>query len=150
MSGKIAYVFPGQGSQYTDMLSDLAIHFPEIRKRFEVADRILADRFPGRLSSHVFPPPRFSEDEKREIEKVLTRTDVAQPALGAADMGLFYLIKSFGLEPHMVAGHSYGEYVALCAAGVFSEEKRWSSSLQISKTGHQYRKRTSSHPCLLY
>ncbi|HTN44671.1 MAG TPA: beta-ketoacyl synthase N-terminal-like domain-containing protein, partial [Nitrospiria bacterium] len=120
--GKIAFLFSGQGSQYPDMLKDLAIHFPEARKRFEQADRVLSDRYPRRLSSYVFPPPRFFPEEEKASQQALTQTNVAQPAIGAADMALFALMKEFGIAPDMTAGHSYGEYAALCAAGAFDEE----------------------------
>ncbi|MCF6153686.1 MAG: SDR family NAD(P)-dependent oxidoreductase [Candidatus Brocadia sp.] len=119
---KVAFLFPGQGSQYPDMLLDLAILFPEVRKRFELADHTLADRFPRPFSTFIFPPPCFNQEEEQTCQRDLTKTNIAQPALGAADMGLFHLLQTFGIKPNMVAGHSYGEYVALCTAGVFSEE----------------------------
>ncbi|MCF6158426.1 MAG: SDR family oxidoreductase [wastewater metagenome] len=128
VSGKIAFLFPGQGSQYLDMLSDLAILFPEIREQFELANRTLATCFPKPLSSYIFPPSRFNKDEDRACLEALMKTNIAQPALGAAEMGLFYLIQALGLNPDMVAGHSYGEYVALCAAHVFSEEALYAIS----------------------
>ena len=120
--GKIAFLFPGQGSQYVDMLRELAGYFPEVRQRFEIADRTLAHLLPRHLSTHIFPPPRFNQEEERGCQQSLTNTTIAQPALGAADLGLFHLLRALGIKPEMVAGHSYGEYVALCAAGVFSEE----------------------------
>ena len=52
----------------------------------------------------------------------LSQTNVAQPAMGAACYGMFKLYQSMDIHPDMVAGHSYGEYVALCAAGVFDEK----------------------------
>ncbi|MEP9411408.1 MAG: SDR family NAD(P)-dependent oxidoreductase [Candidatus Brocadia sp.] len=119
---KVAFLFPGQGSQYPDMLRDLAILFHEVRERFELADRTLSGRFPRPLSAFIFPPPCFSKEEEQTSHLELTKTNIAQPSLGAADMGLFHLLQTFGIKPSMVAGHSYGEYVALCAAGVFSEE----------------------------
>ncbi len=125
---KIAFLFPGQGSQYPDMLYDLAILFPEVRERFELADHTLANRFPRPLSAFIFPPPRFNQEEEKTCQRELTKTNIAQPSLGAADMGIFHLLKTFGIKPNMVAGHSYGEYVALCAAGVFSEEVLYSLS----------------------
>ncbi|MDN3512805.1 MAG: SDR family NAD(P)-dependent oxidoreductase [Candidatus Brocadia sp.] len=127
-SGKIAFLFPGQGSQYPDMPGDLAILFPEVRDRFERADRVLANRFPRPLSAYVFPPPRFNRNEEQACQQMLTKTNIAQPALGAVGMGLFHLLQTFGIKPDMVAGHSYGEYVALCAAGVFSEDVLYSLS----------------------
>jgi polyketide-type polyunsaturated fatty acid synthase PfaA len=120
--GKVAFLFPGQGSQYPDMLCELATVFPQVRTCFEHADRILVGRLPERLSSYIFPPPRFSPEEERACQQALTQTNVAQPALGAASMGLFHLLQTLGVRPDLVAGHSYGEYIALCSAAVFGEE----------------------------
>jgi len=121
-SGKIAFLFPGQGSQYPGMLADLAMRFSIVRESFELADHTLNGRFPRPLTSYIFPPPGFSSDERREHEQALKQTHVAQPALGASGMALMRLYQEFGVTPEMVAGHSYGEYVALCSAGAFSEE----------------------------
>ncbi|MEI6167564.1 MAG: SDR family NAD(P)-dependent oxidoreductase [bacterium] len=122
-NGGLAFLFPGQGSQYPDMLRELAVHFHEIREAFERADRTLADRFEKPLSSFVFPPPRFSEDEERAARHALTATNVAQPALGAAATGLLNLLRALGVTPNRVAGHSYGEYAALHAAGCITAEQ---------------------------
>jgi acyl transferase domain-containing protein/NAD(P)-dependent dehydrogenase (short-subunit alcohol dehydrogenase family) len=120
--GKVAFLFPGQGSQYPGMLRELATLFPQVRTCFEHANRILAGRLPERLSSYIFPPPRFSPEEERACQQALIQTNVAQPALGAASMGLFHLLQTLGVRPDLVAGHSYGEYIALCSAAVFNEE----------------------------
>ena len=120
--GSVAFLFPGQGSQYPNMLRDLAVHFPEVRECFEAADRTLEGSFEEPLSRFVFPPPAFGPNQSQEQQKSLTRTHVAQPALGAADAALSGLLGSLGVAPDMVAGHSYGEYVALYAAGVFDFE----------------------------
>ncbi len=121
-SGKLAFLFPGQGSQYPHMLQDLLIYFPEIRNAFETANAALAGKLPQPLSSYVFPPNSFSSEQKRERSRLLTQTNVAQPALGAAGLAMFSLLTEFGLEADMLAGHSYGEYVALAAAGAFNVE----------------------------
>ena len=119
--GKLALLFPGQGSQSPDMLRDLAVAFPEVREAFERADQAIAGRLPQRLSRFVFPPPAFNAETKQAHQEALTQTNVAQPAMGAAGIGMFRLLESFGLRPDAVAGHSYGEYVALCAAGAMGE-----------------------------
>jgi acyl transferase domain-containing protein/NAD(P)H-dependent flavin oxidoreductase YrpB (nitropropane dioxygenase family) len=119
--GRIAFLFPGQGSQYPGMLSDLALIFPEVRDAFQRADWVLAPHFAKPLSRTIFPPPAFSKDERKAQAEALTQTHVAQSALGAANIGFFHLLQALGVHPDMVAGHSYGEYVALCAAGVFDE-----------------------------
>jgi len=119
---KVAFLFPGQGSQYPDMLRDLAVHFPEVREAFERADRHLVDRFPDGLSTKIFPPPRFRETDEKLAREALSQTNVAQPALGAACLAMMALLENLGLEPGMAAGHSYGEYVALFSGGAFDEE----------------------------
>ncbi|MGH8929337.1 MAG: beta-ketoacyl synthase N-terminal-like domain-containing protein, partial [Egibacteraceae bacterium] len=121
-SGKIAFLYPGQGSQHPDMLRDLAVSFPEVRGPFELADAVLAGRFERPLSSYVFAPPGFSPEGQQARVEALKPTDRAQPALGAAGMGLSRLLAALGVRPALVAGHSYGEYVALCSAGVIAED----------------------------
>ncbi len=77
-------------------------------------------RTPERLTKAIFPPPAYSPSEETEQSRTLNQTRFAQPALGAAGYALFSLLKAAGIEPDVVAGHSYGEYVALCAAGTLS------------------------------
>ena len=121
-AGQVAFLFPGQGSQYVGMLRDLAIQFSEVREQFELGDRVLRSELPSPLSSYVFPPPSFTPQEAQVRQQKLTETNIAQPALGAAGLAMFRLLGSFGICPSYVAGHSYGEYVALCSAGVFSDQ----------------------------
>src|SRR5262249_3524698 len=120
--GRIAFLFPGQGSQYPDMLRDLAVRFPEVRSEFERADAALAGRLAGALGRRIFPPPSFTPEQERARKDELTETPIAQPALGAAGLAMRRLLHGFGVRPDMVAGHSYGEYVALAAAEVFDAE----------------------------
>jgi len=117
----IAFLFPGQGSQYPDMLRQLAIEFHEVRERFELADEVLRHEIELRLSHYIFPPPAFDDGERRSAAEALRATDVLQPALGACDLAIHRLLGSFGVTPSLVAGHSYGELVALCAAGGLDE-----------------------------
>jgi malonyl CoA-acyl carrier protein transacylase/NAD(P)-dependent dehydrogenase (short-subunit alcohol dehydrogenase family) len=114
----IAFLFPGQGSQYPSMLRDLALYFAQVRATFAEADAVLADVLDGRLTDRVFPPHAFTDADAEAQRAELTRTEIAQPAIGAASLAMLGLLESFGLAPAMVAGHSYGEYVALHRAGV--------------------------------
>ncbi len=120
-AGTVAFLFPGQGSQAPGMLRDLAVHFAEVRNTLHTFDHVLDGRLPQRLSTYIYPPAAFTPDDEKARARALTDTRVAQPALGAVDTGLLKLLASFGLRPDMVGGHSYGEYVALHAAGVIDE-----------------------------
>jgi acyl transferase domain-containing protein/NAD(P)-dependent dehydrogenase (short-subunit alcohol dehydrogenase family) len=119
--GKIAFLFPGQGSQKPHMLRELALHFPEFRASLEQAEQSLAGRFPKKLSAYIYPPPSFSSEQEKQQNLELTDTVVAQPALGVVEIGLCRTLKRLGVRADMTAGHSYGEYVALAAAGVISD-----------------------------
>src|ERR1022692_1367119 len=119
--GKVAFLFPGQGSQKPYMLRELALHFPEFRASLEQAEQSLAGRFPKKLSAYIYPPPAFSSEQEKQQNLELTDTVVAQPALGVVEIGLCHTLERLGVHPDMTAGHSYGEYVALAAAGVISD-----------------------------
>ncbi|HEY0497848.1 MAG TPA: SDR family NAD(P)-dependent oxidoreductase [Kutzneria sp.] len=109
-AGKIAFLFPGQGSQRPGMLGELVVHFPEL------ADRLR--HVPG-LASTVFPPRAFDERGQAAQQDAITATAVAQPALGLVETALCGLLGELGVQPDFLAGHSYGELVALSAAGAF-------------------------------
>jgi acyl transferase domain-containing protein/NAD(P)H-dependent flavin oxidoreductase YrpB (nitropropane dioxygenase family)/NAD(P)-dependent dehydrogenase (short-subunit alcohol dehydrogenase family) len=121
----LAVLFPGQGSQYPDMLRELAVALPPLRMALEHADAVLADALAlsqhseRRLSRFIYPPQRFTPAAGQEARTRLTQTEVAQPALGTVEAGLWAWLQTLNLQPQWAAGHSYGEYVALHAAGVF-------------------------------
>src|SRR5690606_19742211 len=106
----VAFTFPGQGSQAVGMGKALAEEFAEARAVFEEVDDALGEK----LSGVMFEGP---EDQ-------LTLTANAQPALMAVSMAVMRVLEARGLnladKVAYVAGHSLGEYSALCAAGTFS------------------------------
>jgi len=121
--GKLAFLFSGQGAQYPAMFLDLACLFPQFLDALKLAHEVQEDISPNqpRLADLIFPLPGYSEqDQARDVE-CLRRTDVAQPALGAVELGAFKVLKHFGLAPDFSAGHSFGELSALACAGVISE-----------------------------
>ena len=127
-AGKVAMLFPGQGSQYLDMGRELAVLFDEVSATLEEADAVTADtptyrdRNEVRLTRLIYPFDRFGENEEEQALRALATTDVAQPALGAVELAMLELTTRLGIEPAVAAGHSYGEYVALYAAGVLSRD----------------------------
>ncbi|WP_430250227.1 ACP S-malonyltransferase [Neorhizobium sp. DAR64860/K0K1] len=109
-ASSIAFTFPGQGSQAVGMGKELADAFPEARAVFEEVDEALGQK----LSETMWNGP----------EETLTLTANAQPALMAVSIATMRVLEARGLVlaemVGFVAGHSLGEYSALCAAGTFS------------------------------
>ncbi|WP_029888457.1 type I polyketide synthase [Polycyclovorans algicola] len=119
---KLAFVFPGQGAQYVNMGREAALYIDDIRQSLEHADRSLNGQLPRRLSQYILPPAAFSAEAEADQQAALTDTRVAQPAIGAVSLGYLALAERLGLQASASAGHSYGEYVALAAAGAISRD----------------------------
>ena len=123
---KLAVLFPGQGAQYPGMQRDLACRFPEALNVLAAADAQFGGDKP--LSDYLYPRAAFTPEGKQRQAEDLKDTRVAQPALGAAELGAWRALSAFGLKPAAFAGHSYGELPALCAAGVYSDADLFSLS----------------------
>jgi len=105
--GKIAFIFPGQGSQFVGMGKDLCHNFKEAREIFAAADEALGFK----LSSLCFEGP----------EKELNLTANTQPAILTVSIAALRVLENhLGFTPDYGAGHSLGEYSALIAAGALS------------------------------
>ena len=116
----VCFLYPGQGSQGVDMLRELVVSSRWSRQLFQQADQALQDLLGTALSQLIFPPPAFTDAERERQRDALCQTQVAQPALGVVELFATEFLNRHGVVPAAVAGHSYGEYVALCTAGVIS------------------------------
>jgi len=119
--GSVGFLFPGQGSQSLYMGADVAM---ASATALAVWDRAAALEFaPGiRLHDVVFPRPVFDEAARGEQRARVTATEWAQPALGATSLALLAILREAGVQPAAVAGHSFGELTALCAAGALASD----------------------------
>ena len=107
MSKRLAYIFPGQGSQFSGMGSELAEKYPASREVFEEADEALGFS----ISNMCF----------RGTSEELQLTENTQPAILTTSIATLRALAAEGIPaPDFVAGHSLGEYSALVAAGAIS------------------------------
>jgi [acyl-carrier-protein] S-malonyltransferase len=105
-SSRIAFLFPGQGSQAVGMGKELAANYPVARRTFEEANEALGYK----LSELCFEGP----------EEQLKLTEITQPAILTASVAAWRVLQEEGLRPEYVAGHSLGEYSAHVAAGTLT------------------------------
>ncbi|MCS6938523.1 MAG: acyltransferase domain-containing protein, partial [Roseiflexus sp.] len=114
--GKIAFLFPGQGSQYVNMGREL-LSEPAFAEVIKESDAVMTPILGKPLSSYIYVDASDPAALKK-AEHDLMQTAITQPAMLTLDAALCRLLKEYGFEPDMVMGHSLGEYAALNAAGI--------------------------------
>lgn len=117
-TGGLAFLFPGEGSQYPGMLADLCVHFPEVRRLFDTSDRIALEQ------GDTLPPSEYlfggQDSDGGELWSATTAVNVVL----SAQWALYQFLMRLGLRPDAVAGHSSGELLALAAAGVLDADRQ--------------------------
>ena len=119
LEGKLAFLFPGEGAQYQNMLLDLCVHFPEVRRVFDLADRALTHGSRKVLPSDlIFPRSILSEAETAIVEKALWQIDGAVEGVLVGNSAMWALLSSLEIRPDVIAGHSTGDYSAMFASKI--------------------------------
>lgn len=114
----LVWMFPGQGTQHVGMGQALYASEPVFRAQLDGCAEGLRDILGLDLRDVLYP----LEETRASAEAQLRETRLAQPVLFAIEYSLARLLQSYGLQPEAMIGHSLGEYVAACLAGVFSLE----------------------------
>lgn len=123
--GKLAFVFPGEGSQYENMLGDMLEAFPEARRWFDFWDGLYGTQPGDRPSDSVFPAPTgLGPETKARLEKNLFGIEMGSESAFVASHALRAVMERLGVRPDVAVGHSSGEHVALAAAGALGW-KNW-------------------------
>ncbi|HXQ70499.1 MAG TPA: type I polyketide synthase, partial [Pyrinomonadaceae bacterium] len=114
----VVFLFPGQGAQYVRMGLELYQAEPIFREQIDTCSEILKPHLGFDLRDVLYP----SDEGLEEAKEKLNQTFVTQPALFVTEYALAKQWMHWGVTPEAMIGHSIGEYVAACLAGVFSLE----------------------------
>lgn len=114
-SRSIGFMFSGQGTQYPNMSRRLYEHEPVFRTWIDSCSEMLRPNLGTDLREVL-----YSDQEQVAAGEALKQTSLAQPALFVVEYALAQLLMDWGVRPQVMIGHSIGEYVAACLAGVFS------------------------------
>jgi acyl transferase domain-containing protein/phosphopantetheinyl transferase (holo-ACP synthase) len=117
IDGKLAFLFPGEGSQYLGMFGDLALVFDEIRRWLDFWHGLYALPLGHTRTDIVFPSAEIDAERRKELEARMHEMDVGSESVFIGGMAMHDLLVSLGVEPDVMLGHSSGESAALGASG---------------------------------
>ncbi len=141
-NGKLVLLFPGEGSQYQQMLAELAIDFPQVREWFDLWQGLYEDKRPVRPSEVLYPPPTMlDEAQQQRLADLIYGMDFGSEAVFMASLALFSTLQSFGVEADAMVGHSTGENAALAASGAMrygSREALGRAILDLNRVYEDY------------
>ncbi|HEU5377686.1 MAG TPA: aminotransferase class III-fold pyridoxal phosphate-dependent enzyme [Ktedonobacteraceae bacterium] len=112
----LAFLFPGQGSQYVNMGKELYLHESTFRASVDQCAEILQPELEEDLRRLLYP----EEGQEGEASRLLAQTFITQPALFTLEYALAQTLLAWNIRPQAMLGHSIGEFVAACLAGVLS------------------------------
>ena len=121
-TGKVAWLFTGQGSQYVNMGRELYATQPTFRATMDRCDAILQPLLGASILTVIYPALYPAGADAQAAQTKIDETLYTQPALFALEYALATLWQTWGISADYLLGHSIGEYVAACLAGVFSLE----------------------------
>lgn len=123
LGGPLAFLFPGEGSQYTGMLADLAMAFDEVREWLDFWSGLYGEAPGERRTDILFPPSTgLSAERRQHLEARLHDMDVGSEAVFIGGQAMAALLRSFGVVPDVMLGHSSGESSALAASGAIAQD----------------------------
>ncbi|WP_202508445.1 type I polyketide synthase [Streptomyces sp. SID1046] len=124
---RLAFVYPGQGSQRPGMMRDLHERFPGFRATVDGLGAAVREDAGFDIVDLLYGEPAATDgdsagDDAGEIGRRLASTEVCQPLLGTVQIATTRLLAGFGIAPDLVLGHSVGEFAAAAAAGALTDE----------------------------
>jgi len=125
LAGRVALLFPGENSQYPNMLRDLAVEFPQVRRWFDFLDGLYDEERETAPSQAIFPHPTgLTAEDRAWLQAELRGMELGSESVFAADQALFALLSAFGVRADAMLGHSTGENAALVASGTIKLDRK--------------------------
>jgi acyl transferase domain-containing protein/phosphopantetheinyl transferase len=140
LGGSLAFVFPGEGSQYLGMFSDLAMVFDDVRQWLDFWAGLYEEAPGHRRTDLAFPPPStLSPQRRRELDARLHEMDVGSEAVFVGAQAMYTLLRRLGVTPDVMLGHSSGESSALAASGAIPWQQPAELGAHIRRLNEVYR-----------